>query len=205
MDGDWRQDFSGNFPPLPEPGNSDSLVALGSRPAEPYTFGNQQDFGNQPTFGSPQVGNPFNRDQHHLGDQQYYQNPSVGQPMFGNQSNFGDQQDFSSGLYYGHQQNFGSGQQYSAYQQDFGNKGSFEHQQGFGGSGQQQFGAAGVDFGTQNQSSYPNANPGTFPPMLPVPSAQSTNARVLRRQPRSQQSQNPSSFNQGQMPFPDNG
>ena len=205
MDGAWRQDFSGNFPPLPEPGNSDSLVALGSHPAEPYSFGSQQDFGNQPAFGSPQVGNPFNRDQQHLGDQQYYQNPPVGRPMFGNQSNFDDQQDFSSGLYYGHQQNFGSGQQYGGYQQDFGDKGSFEPQQGFGGSGQQQFGAAGVDFGNQNQSSYPNANPGTFPPMLPVPSAQSTNARVVRRQPRSQQSQNPSSFNQGQMPFPDNG
>ncbi len=63
MDSDWGQNlagnsFAGNFPPLPEPGNSGSLVALSSaRPSSnQYAFNNQQqqDFGGMGGFGSQQ-------------------------------------------------------------------------------------------------------------------------------------------------------
>jgi len=200
MDDSWRQSFSGNFPPLPEPGNSDSLVALGSRPAEHYTFSNQQNFANQSAFGSPSVDHQFGRDPQFSSNQQYYQNQagSTGQPIGGKQPNFGSQQDFSSGPYYSNQQNFGGGTQ-----QDFGDIGSFERQQGVGGAGQQQFGASGTGFGNQSQSFYPNVNQGAFPPMAP-PSSPAAGLRV-RRQLRPQQGQNQSAFNQDQMPFPDNG
>ena len=43
----WSQNFSGNFPPLPEPGNTGALVSLGSRSGQ-FSLGNQQDFGNPP-------------------------------------------------------------------------------------------------------------------------------------------------------------
>src|SRR5436309_2291697 len=36
----WAQDFAGNFPPLPEPGNSGSLVALSSRNGQ-FSYNNQ--------------------------------------------------------------------------------------------------------------------------------------------------------------------
>src|SRR5438874_1715891 len=48
----WAQDFAGNFPPLPEPGNSGSLVALTAGNGT-FTFNNQQDFGQQ-AFGGQQ-------------------------------------------------------------------------------------------------------------------------------------------------------
>jgi methyl-accepting chemotaxis protein len=206
MDNSWQQSFSGNFPPLPEPGNSDSQFALGSRPAEQYAFSNQQDFGNQPAFGGPSVGNQFNRDQQYPGNQPYYQDQPgfSGQQMFGNQPNFGSQRDFNGGLHFSNQQNFSGGQQQYGNQQDFGDMGSFEHQPGFSGSGQQPFGATQANFGNQNQLFYPNAHQGAFSPMLPVPSTQPANSHV-RRQPGSQQGQNQFPFNQDQIPFPDNG
>jgi hypothetical protein len=118
-DNNWARDFSGNFPPFPEPGNSGSLVALSARNGQ-FPFNNQQDF-NQPSFGNAQ----------NFGGQQSF----TGQPGFGGQQEFGQQsfgslQNFASS--FDHQQDFG-GQQGSNEQQ-FDN----QYQQGFG--GQQAFG-----------------------------------------------------------------
>lgn len=59
----WGQSFSGNFPPLPEPGNSGSLVPMGSR-GNQFPMNNQYE-GMSPTMNSglpsgglPPVGNP---------------------------------------------------------------------------------------------------------------------------------------------------
>jgi methyl-accepting chemotaxis protein len=204
MDSEWGQHFAANFPPLPEPNNSDSLVALSPRPSEQHAFMNQQDFGNQAAWGGQSLGNQPQRNQQYFGSQQYYQNQSSGSGYhgFGNSPHSGSQQDFTADSHYGNQQSFGSGQysQQPGNQQDFGSIGGFERHQASSGSGQQ-FGAAG-GFGTQNSSGYPHANQIPFSPMLPVPSGQPTNSR-LRRQARPQQGQSP--FNQDQAPFPDNG
>src|SRR5450432_3813488 len=158
MDGDWGQNlagnsFAGNFPPLPEPGNSGSLVALsGARSgSNQYAFSNQQqDFGGMGGFGSPQ---PFGA-QANGGAQQGF---SGGQQGFsGNQQyggnganqqyggNGGNQQYGGNG---GNQQNFGSpefengrgfGGQFGN-QQNFGESNGFDRQANFGGNGSQQF------------------------------------------------------------------
>jgi hypothetical protein len=73
---------------------------------------------------------------------------------------------------------------------------SFESQQSLGRSGQS------PAFGQQHGSLSPRAEQVPFSPMLPIPSGQPTNWR-LRRSPG--QGQNPSPFNQDQIPFPDNG
>src|SRR2546430_898836 len=79
-DSDWGQNFAGNFSPLPERGNSGSLVALTAGNGT-FTFSNQQDFGQQ-AFGAQQ-GFGF-------GGQQSF----ASQPGFGQQS-FAQQQDFA--------------------------------------------------------------------------------------------------------------
>jgi methyl-accepting chemotaxis protein len=120
-DNDWGQTYSGsNFPPLPEPGNTGSLVALVARSG-------QQAFGNQPGFGSSA---PFDASQPGFGGQQQQQ-------AFGNQPGFGSSAPLNTS-----QPGFG-GQQ----QQAFGNQPSFgssaplnTSQPGFGGQQQQAFG-----------------------------------------------------------------
>lgn len=199
MDNEWGQHFAANFPPLPEPGNSDSLVALSPLPSEQHAFMNQQDFGNQPAWGGQSLGNQPQRNQQYFNNQQYYQNQvsGSGQHVFGNLPHPASQQDFTADSYYGNQQGFGSGQynqQQYGNQQDFGSIGGFERHQSPGGSGQQQFGALAGGFGTQNASGYPQANQIPFS-MLPVPSGQPTSSR-LRPQTKPQQSQSP--FNQDQ-------
>jgi hypothetical protein len=206
LDSEWGQHFAANFPPLPEPSNSDSLVALSPRPSEQHAFMNQQDFGNQPAWGGQSMGNQPQRNQQYFSSQQYYQNQSSssGQHMFGNAPHSGSQQDFTADSYYGNQQVFGSGQysqQQYGNQQDFGSIGGFERHQSPSTSGQQQLGAMAGGFGTQNSSGHPQANQIPFSPILP-PSGQPASAR-LRRQARPQQGQSP--FNQDQIPFPDNG
>jgi hypothetical protein len=178
MDSEWGQHFAANFPPLPEPSNSDSLVALSPRPSEQHAFMNQQDFGNQPAWGGQSLGNQPQRNQQYFSSQQYYQNQSSssGQHVFGNAPHSGSQQ-------------------------DFGSIGGFERHQSPSTSGQQQLGAMAGGFGTQNSSGHPQANQIPFSPILP-PSGQPASAR-LRRQARPQQGQSP--FNQDQIPFPDNG
>ncbi|GCE17223.1 methyl-accepting chemotaxis protein [Dictyobacter kobayashii] len=86
-DSGWGQNFSGNFPPLPEPGNSGSLVSLGTRSGQ-FGANGQPDFGNPAAF-SPSGMPP--------------QAPIPGgfggnnnQQFFGNQMDFGNMGDFDS-------------------------------------------------------------------------------------------------------------
>lgn len=195
MDNDWGQNFSGNFPPLPEPGNTGSLVALASRSGQ-NNYNNQSDFGgSQPGFGGQQgFGN-----QSGFGTPQSAPQPAFGNQPFGNQPNMGGQQGFGD----------------QAFNQDFGDLGSFENPQGFGnGFGlQQQGGAPG--YGGPNQSFYP-----TFNQMPPSQASQSPNSGLLpppqqqpgqnmgqrqRWQNGPQQNPGQSPFNQDQTPFNHNG
>src|SRR5207248_5251436 len=74
----WAQDFAVNFPPLPEPGNSGSLVALSS-PNGQFSYNNQPDFG-QPSFSS----------QPNFGRQQpFASKPGFSHPPFGGQKGYG--------------------------------------------------------------------------------------------------------------------
>ena len=152
---DWHQGFSGNFPPLPEPGNSGSFAALPARNGQ-YAFSNQQDYA-QPTFNSQN----FN-------DQQFFdtQQGFDGQQFFDSQQSFNDQQGFNGQQGFDHQQGF-DGQQFFDSQQSFesqpsyggsqptfagqqgftGQPQTFNNQQGFG--GQQNLGGPPQAFGNQ--------------------------------------------------------
>ncbi|GHO84180.1 methyl-accepting chemotaxis protein [Dictyobacter formicarum] len=87
-DSGWSQNFSGNFPPLPEPGNTGSLVSLGTRSGQ-FSGNGQPDFGNPAAFSSagmpsqiPASGNfGINNNQQFFG---------------GNQLDFGNLGDFDS-------------------------------------------------------------------------------------------------------------
>lgn len=226
---DWGQGFAGNFPPLPEPGNSGSLVALSSR-SGPYAFdnsqdygastsfggqqhysnGNQQDFSFQPQFSGPSDFGDARFPDQGFGDQQF-SNPGFGDQQFSGQPNFGhytSQQGFNGGQQYGNQPH--NGNQYNN-QQDFGDMnafGGFENQPnfngGYGNNGQGNQGSNG-----QNQ--------GFFPPISQMPASQPFNQGVTpsqgpptsrqRRPAGSQGGQQgqPPSFNQDQVPFSNNG
>jgi methyl-accepting chemotaxis protein len=219
MDADWDQSFSGNFPPLPEPGNSGSLVALSSRNGQ-NGFGNQQDFGNPFNFAAQNQNQPAFGAQPQFGGQ-----PSFGgQPPFGGQQSFGNQQNFGRTPPFGASQgNFpasgqpgngngaGFGNQPSGGSQEFADFGGSDNQQGFGSFGTtapQQFGTA-PDFGGQNQAFYTPPNQGFEPRSpnsgLPPPPSQGGLhvPQRPRRQPGPQQGQ--PRFNQDQTPFPNNG
>lgn len=218
---DWGQNFAGNFPPLPEPGNSGSLVALPPHSGQ-YAFNNQQDFNAPAGFGGqPQYAQGNQQDfafqsqfasQPNFGDAPFSDQASFGDSSFASQPNFGQynsQQGFggNNNQQYGGQQY--SGQQYSNNQfnnqQDFGDRnefGSFENQPGFNrGNGHQQ---GGQGFNGQNQP--------FFPPMSQMPGSQPSNPRIQslpqqgpprqRRPSGSPSSQGQSSpFNQDQVPF----
>ncbi|MDQ6660609.1 MAG: methyl-accepting chemotaxis protein [Chloroflexota bacterium] len=207
IDQEWGQNFSGNFPPLPEPGNSDALVALSAQSGQ-FNF-NNQDFmaqgsfdGNQfGQFGSQQgfSGNEFGQ----YGSQQGFSGNDFGQAEFGQ---FGSQQHFGS-------QPFGNPASFN----EFGNPGNFnefENQQPFG--GQQQFDNM-ANPGNSGQPFYPNPNmrpnsqplnSGSLPPS-------SHSGRVQPSRPNGQSNannwqngqQNPDSspFNSELPPFPTNG
>ncbi|MBA2286030.1 MAG: methyl-accepting chemotaxis protein [Ktedonobacteraceae bacterium] len=142
VENSWGQGFSGNFPPLPEPDNADSLVALSSRTSQgQFSFNNQQDFGG---FGGQQGFGDMNG----MGAQPAFGNqPGFGGPQFGGQQDFGNQQPSfgSQQQQYGNQQQpfGGQQQQYGNQQQPFGNQ-----QQPFGGQ-QQQYGNQQQPFGNQ--------------------------------------------------------
>ncbi|MBV9230936.1 MAG: HAMP domain-containing protein [Chloroflexi bacterium] len=194
MDGDWGQSFSGNFPPLPEPGNSGSLVPLTSRAGGQFGFNNQQDFGGQQNFGGqPNFG---------------------GQQNFGGQPNFGGQQAFANASNAGSQQPFNGGQLFGG-AAEFGDLGSLESQQGgFSGSNwyspPQQPGAA-QGFGGQNQGQqfYQSGNQTVQSPnsglLPPSPQPGQPTSRQQRWQGGSQQYPNQPPFNHDQGPFRDNG
>ncbi len=181
------QGFSGNFPPLPEPGNSDSLVALGS-PAAQYNFAPAQNGGGQQGFG--------------------------GQMSFGDQQQFGQIAASGGGQFGSPASGFGGGQ--FGNQQDFGDMNGFDAQQGFGGNGfgGGGFGAQGYQpgggFGAQNQSpsgfyqGMPNANSGALP-STPGQGQGQQGAPRPRWQNGVQQGQGGQhSYNQDQVPFPRN-
>ena len=106
---EWDQGFAGNFPPLPEPGNTGSLVtSLPSRNGSggQYNFNNQNDFGGQQPFGGMPAGMG-------MGAPQNYNGAQFGGQDFGNMGNMGNmgsfegQQGFGSGGWYGGGQQFG--------------------------------------------------------------------------------------------------
>jgi len=218
---DWGQGFAGNFPPLPEPENSGSLVALSAR-SNQYSFNNQQDFNAPASFGGQRQyasGNqqdfnfqPSFSNQPNFEEPQYAEPSDFGDAQFSGQPNFGtynSQQGFGGGN--GNGGNSGS-QHYGApqynNQQDFGDIngfGSFDSQPNFSGGGNGQQGG----FGGQNQSFPPltgqspfaqPTNPGATPPK------QGPTAPRQRRPigPQSGQGQS-SPFNQDQVPFSNNG
>ncbi len=150
---EWGQSFSGNFPPLPERGNSSgSLVAMTTRNGSGQFGNNQQDFASQSGFSSQPFGNSPN-----FGGQSFGNQPGFGnqggfesQPGFGGQSPspFGNQGGFES------QPGFG-GQSPSS----FGNQGDFESQQGFGGQSPSSFGNQG---GFESQQGFGGQSPSPF-------------------------------------------
>ena len=189
-DGGWGQGFSGSFPPLPEPGNSGSLVSLTSRSGQ-YAFNNQQDFARSAN-GLPSGGNQQVLPQMGFGGQQMFGNPGNGgnQPFFGgNQMDFSDLNGFdgsqsvaNSNGFAGQQYGSNNGQQY----------GSNTNQQ-YGSNSGQQYGQNG-SFPPQNQQYYQSPTSGFTPPnpnssLLPTPPPQSQQQGQPAR-PRWQQDQN---------------
>ncbi|HTI13807.1 MAG TPA: methyl-accepting chemotaxis protein [Dictyobacter sp.] len=91
--GSWSQGLANSFPPLPEPGNSGSLVSMGSRSNGFPSNGQQADFGqgmSQPGMNAP-FGAPAN-----FGNGQPMNQGMGNQPFFGNgnQMDFGDMSGF---------------------------------------------------------------------------------------------------------------
>lgn len=188
-DGEWGQGFSGDFPPLPEPGNTGSMLQMNSR-------GQQFGFGNQPDFGQP------NFDQQEYGQQNFdWQNQrqpnySVSQPFAG-PTNFGGAQPSGQANGSTNFASMGNGQPSFDNLPEFGALDGFDnHQQGFNSGSwytDQQFGPASSP-GNQG----PNQGLLQAPPQ---PGASSP--RNTRWPAGAQQNQQPS-FNQDQRPFRDN-
>jgi twitching motility protein PilJ len=184
MDNGWNQSFSSNFPPLPEPGNSGSLVALTSQSAQ-FNFNQQQQDYGQMNFGNQGMFDPngFNGKQ----------GPS--QPDFGNQPAYNEQ-------YFGNQPTFGDFGGFEGHS-DFGGNGF----------GAQSFGAPNMgNAGGQNQMYNPNTNQPQSPQMmnsalLPPPQQPGQNPaqRAWRQNGYQQNSGGQNPFNQDQMPFQNNG
>ncbi len=226
---DWNQGFAGSFPPLPEPDNSGSLVALSAR-SNQYAFNNQQNFNAPASFGGQKQyasGNQQDFDFHspfsgqsNFGEQHYAEQPDFGDAQFSGQPNFGtyaSQPNFGgNGFGGGNGGNSGS-QHYSVpqhnSQQDFGDMngfGNFEGQPSFGngtinnGNGQQQggFGGQNQGFASQSgQSPFSQQNNTGATPSKPGPMS----PRQRRATgPQSGQGQS-SPFNQDQVPFSNNG
>lgn len=180
MDNEWSQNFATNFPPLPEPGNSGSLIALTARSGQgqyaqqdfanapafngQFQFGNQpgfeanfgnQSFGGQPGFEQNFGGQPFDQG---FSPQPGFEQNFGGQPFDqgftaqpGFEQNFGGQQGFDQG--FGGQTNFAEQPTFNG-QPNFGEMNGFEGQQGFG--GQQAFGGRpGFGGQGQNQPGFP--------------------------------------------------
>ncbi|HET8912152.1 MAG TPA: HAMP domain-containing methyl-accepting chemotaxis protein [Ktedonobacteraceae bacterium] len=214
MDNGWGQNFSGaSFPPLPEPDNGESLVALAPQNgssqfqgAGQFSFNNQDSF---PGFDS-QAGysNGHNDPQQGFGNQQGF----GGQQGFGNQQGFGGQQGFGNQQGFGSQSgsNFNQGNQGNS-QQGYGDMGGFDNQSGFGGQ-QQGFGSQ-QGFNGVNQPYPPfGQNPpqqsgfGAPPQNAPAPppaSRQPWLQNGQNHQSQNHQSQNP--FGPDQSPFSNDG
>jgi methyl-accepting chemotaxis protein len=232
-DGDWNQNFGGNFPPLPEPGSSGPLVALTARSGS-FNY-NNQDFGQQAFTGQPGYENQGFGGQQSFTGQPGYENQGFGgqqqsfvsQPGFAGQQSFGNAPSFNNGQQsFGGQQSFngqqsfanaqdynGQGQGFAPQQQDFGGQGGFASQQGYGDFGgfdnqqsfgeQQQYNGA-PGFGNQGQAAFPP--PGQIPlsqPSGPLQQPGQNQASRQHWQRGAQQGQ--SQFGNDQTPFPNNG
>jgi hypothetical protein len=207
---EWSQNFSGNFPPLPEPSNSGSLVALTAHSGQ-FTFNNQdfaqQAFDNQADFGGASFDNQWAfGGQQPFGSQQSFAGQS--QPSFGSQPGFppqafGNQSPFASQP---GQQSFGNGQQ------------SFNDQQGFGEyGGIERRGFEAAPFGSIPASGFGSSDQPGFPPASQFPKSRPLNSGSLSQQQGQPQSsrqrwqrgsqENPgqSQFGQDQAPSPNNG
>jgi methyl-accepting chemotaxis protein len=197
----WSQPFPGNFPPLPEPSSSGSLLSMSSgRDGGQFAFGNSMQNGNQAGFGSqPNFSSPLN---FNGGGTQAFQNQPTSAserlPQFGGSSDFGfgsqplgNLPDFGSAgsAQFGNLPDFGDLDALDNPQQNFNNGNWFAGQQ---------FGATPP--APSNQQAGPSPNPGLLP-APPQPGQPSP------RQPRwaaggLQNNQSP--FNQEQRPFRDN-
>jgi methyl-accepting chemotaxis protein len=181
-DAQWDQGFGGNFPPLPEPGNTaGSLVALGSRPGQ-FGLNNQQDFGNPPGLGTQQFGNqPAYNNQQFNNVQQGFGEPSFASQQF----DYGDLDSLEN------QANFGAngfgGQQFNA--------------PPMGGPGQSYF------LGPEQVPASPGVNPGSLPqaPQLGQGPATPSRQRWPGGPQAPQQGQGQFSFNQDQLPYQNKG
>ncbi|HYT34550.1 MAG TPA: methyl-accepting chemotaxis protein [Ktedonobacteraceae bacterium] len=224
-DDNWAQDFSGNFPPFPAPGNSGSLVALSARNGQ-FPFNNQQDY-NQPSFGSAQNfgGQQSFTDQPGFGDQQEFGQQSFGNlqnfaSSFDQQQGFGGQQGSNEQSFDNqYQQGFGGQQAFgNQYQHSFGGQQPFNGQPGFdefGGSEQQQ-GVSDQQFGgmpgyaAQGQQYAPASNQAANPQSPDSGSLlnqQQPGQSQISRQRRQRDAQQPdqSQFGQDQTSYPNNG
>jgi len=196
-DGGWGQGFSGNFPPLPEPGNTGSLVSLTSRSGQ-YAFNNQQqDFALSGNGFSSGTNQPVSSQLGGFGGQSGFS----GQPAFGGQPGFGGQPAFGNGGNGGNNGNGGNGgnQPFFGNQADFGDLNGFDSSQlganGGGFSGQQY--GANSGFTPQGQQYYQSTNPGFMPQnpnsnLLPTPPNQQPKqpGQSAPARPRWQQDQN---------------
>ncbi len=215
---EWGQNFNGNFPPLPERGNSSgSLVAMTTRNGNgQFGMSNQQNFASQSGFNSQPFSNPPN-----FGDQ-----PGFGGQSFGNPSGFGGQSPFSNPPSFGDQPGFGGASFGSSSgfndQPGFGNPSSFNDQPGFGNQGLSQGqGGYGEFGGFDHQQNFGGGQGQSFlPPAGQIPHSQPSNSGPLQqKQPGQSQAQRPQrpansgnpnnsqqqSFGQDQPPFPGNG
>jgi methyl-accepting chemotaxis protein len=168
VDGGWGNSFSGNFPPLPEPGNSGSLISISSR-------GNQASGGAFDNLGASPSGS-----QQLLGNS----GPFGGMSPFGAQ---GNDQGFFGGS--GNQMDFGGFGNFDSMPQ-FGNAGFDGAQQGFA-----QQGFAQQGFAQQGQPFFqPPANPGfsqlANPGLLPSPAQPPQSQSRPRWQSGAQHDQN---------------
>ncbi len=190
-DGGWGQGFSGSFPPLPEPGNSGSLVSLTSRSGQ-YAFNNQQDFARMGD-GVPAGANQQASSQMAFGGQQGFGNPGNGnggnQPFFGNQMDFNDLNSFDN-------PQFGmNGNGFNSTPLGANGNGFNGSPLGANGFANQQYGS-NPNFAPQNQPYYQSPTSGFTPPgpnssLLPTPPPQAQQpGQAANARPRWQQDQN---------------
>jgi methyl-accepting chemotaxis protein len=196
----WSQPFPGNFPPLPEPSNSGSLLSMSSGRDGQYAFGNGMQNGNQPGFGSqPAFSSPLN---FNGAGNQAFQNQATSAserlPQFGGSPDFG----FGGQPQFGNLPDFGSnGPSQFGNLPDFGDLDALDNQQNFNNGNW----FAGQQFGNTppapgNQQAGPSPNPG----LLPAPPQSGQPSPRQNRWTAGGLQQNQSPFNQEQRPFRDN-
>jgi methyl-accepting chemotaxis protein len=203
---DWGQNFAGNFPPLPEPGNSGSLIALSSN-SNQFGFNDQQEYAVSSSFGGQQYGN--NGQQDFSFQSQFASQPNFSDPQFSDFSSFGDNSFSSQSSFgqFGGSQGFGDNgnqqfgnSQYSNNQ--YGTPQDFGDGNGFGGFESQLNQNGGRAFNGQNQAFLPPLSQlPSNPSSQPLSQGQLRQRRSNGSQPGQRQS---SPFNSDQVPFSNN-